>query len=111
MPTVGDILANKGGQIHSIPAGATVLDATRKMNQAKIGALVVMQDGQVAGIFTERDVLRRVIAEERQPTDVLVSEVMTTKLVCVNPETDIDEASGVMQARKIRHLPVCDVRG
>jgi CBS domain-containing protein len=111
MPTVGDILANKGSHIHSIESSATVLEATKRMNQHKIGALVVMEKGKVAGIFTERDVLRRVIAEELEPARVNIAEVMTTKLVCVGPDTDIDEASGVMQARRIRHLPVCDDDG
>jgi CBS domain-containing protein len=111
MPTVGDIVATKGSHIHTIEAGATVLEATRRMNQHKIGALVVMQGGQIAGMFTERDVLRRVIAEERQPGDVIVSEVMTTEIVCVPPDTDLDEASGIMAKRKIRHLPVCGERG
>ena len=66
MPTVADVIAVKGEQVHSITPQTTVLDAIRKMNQHKIGALLVMHDKQVAGIFTERDVLRRVIQNGRR---------------------------------------------
>lgn len=111
MPTVDEILACKGGQLYTIDAGATVLEATHKMNQHKIGALVVTSGGQIAGIITERDVLRRVVAEQRQPSDVRVAEVMTEEVICVAPGTDVDEAAGIMQEKRIRHLPVCDGNG
>jgi CBS domain-containing protein len=67
--------------------------------------------GRVMGIFTERDVLRRVIAAEKSPNNVRVGEVMTRDVVCCPPETDIDEASRIMRDRKVRHLPVCDGDG
>ncbi len=107
MPTVNDILANKSSRIVTIRPEATVLEATELMNQHKIGALVVMQDNQVVGMFTERDVLRRVVAEHRDPTTLAVSEVMTTEVVCIEPQTTLDEAAAVMKSRRIRHLPVC----
>src|SRR4051812_11836936 len=107
MPRVADVLINKGNQVHSIPPSASVLDAIRKMNQHKCGALIVMDEGRVAGIFTERDVLRRVIGAELQPGSVPVGEVMTTDVICVEPETDLDDVSSIMQSRKIRHIPVC----
>ena len=107
MPTVQDMLAMKGSFVHTIPVDATVLEATRIMNERKIGALVVMDDGRVAGIFTERDVLRRVVAEERGPASVLVSDVMTRDVCCCEPEVDIEEASRIMRDRRVRHLPVC----
>ncbi len=111
MPTVQQILQSKGTTIHSIPSDATVLEAIGIMNQRQIGALVVMDDQQVAGIFTERDVLRRVIAESRDPATVTVGEVMTADLICCEPETDLDEASAIMRSRRIRHLPVCGPSG
>jgi len=107
MPQVLDILAMKGKQVQTIEPGATALDAIRKMNQHKIGALLVMQNGKVSGIFTERDVLRRVVGLERSPAEMKVSEVMTADVICVQPETDLDEVSTIMQQKKIRHLPVC----
>ncbi len=111
MPTMQDILASKAHEIYTIRPEATVLEATRKMNQHKIGALVVMQDNQVVGIFTERDVLRRVVAEQRDPTTLSVAEVMTTEVICAEPDTDTEEAAAIMKNRRIRHLPVCDADG
>jgi CBS domain-containing protein len=64
MATVHDVLMSKGESLFTIDANATVLEATRLMNQHKIGAVVVTEEGRVAGIFTERDVLRRVVAEQ-----------------------------------------------
>src|SRR3954468_855954 len=107
MPTVQDVLAVKGNQVHSVSPQATVLDAIHAMNQHKIGALIVMHDGQVAGIFTERDVLRRVLGEERSPAGVTVAEVMTEDVICVEPETDLDEVATIMKQKKVRHIPVC----
>src|SRR5687768_10020705 len=111
MPSVRDVLAVKGNQVQSVGPSARVLDAIRTMNQHKIGALLVMHEGQVVGIFTERDVLRRVIGEERLPSHVTVGEVMTEDLICVGPDADLDEVSTIMKNRKIRHLPVCDDEG
>jgi CBS domain-containing protein len=111
MPSVRDILASKGTTVHCVPASSTVLDATRVMNAEKIGAVVVMDGAGVAGIFTERDVLRRVVAEQQPPAELSVEQVMTRDVVCCQPETDIDEASRIMRDRRIRHLPVCDDEG
>jgi len=111
MPTVADIIAVKGPQVHSTTPGATVLAATLKMNQYKLGALIVMQGNEVAGIFTERDVLRRVVAEQKDPATTTIAEVMTAGVISVRPDTDLDEVSSIMQQKKIRHLPVCDIAG
>jgi IMP dehydrogenase len=113
MPTVSEILAIKGSQVHCIPAGTTVLEATREMNERKIGAVVVREgrEGAIVGIFTERDVLRRVVGERRDPATTLVDEVMTEKVMCCWPGTDLDEVSAIMRDKRIRHLPVCDEEG
>ncbi|MCC7349195.1 MAG: CBS domain-containing protein [Phycisphaerales bacterium] len=111
MPTVRDILATKGSQIFSIGPQATVLQATQLMNQHKVGALVVMHQDQVVGMFTERDVLRRVVAEQIRPAEVNLSEVMTSDVICCDPNMDLDDVSTIMQQRRIRHLPVCDDDG
>jgi CBS domain-containing protein len=111
MSTVHDLLAEKGVKVLSIDPGVTVLDAVQKMNQHKIGALVVMHDEQVVGMFTERDVLRRVVGEQRDPASALVGEVMTTEVICVQPNTELDEVGAIMQNRRIRHIPVCDEHG
>lgn len=111
MPTVKDVLAVKGESLYTIGSDADVLEATRKMNQHKVGALVVMDGGRVSGIFTERDVLRRVVAEERSPRDVKVAQVMTTDIICCAMEDDLDDVSAIMKNRRIRHVPVCDSDG
>jgi CBS domain-containing protein len=111
MPCIQDILANKGSQIHTVPPNATVLEATQLMNDRRIGALVVMDGARVAGIFTERDVLRRVVARECPPAATLVRDAMTCEVVCATPDMDLDEASTIMRDRRIRHLPVCDPHG
>ncbi len=111
MPTVSDVLAVKGASVHSIDPTATVLEATQKMNQHKLGALLVMTEAQVAGIFTERDVLRRVVAEQRDPATCTVGEVMTTEVICCQPQEDLDEISALMQQKRVRHVPVCDDTG
>jgi CBS domain-containing protein len=107
MPTVLDILSHKGSHVASIPSSATVLEATHVMNERRIGALVVKEGEEVVGIFTERDVLRRVVAVERAPAATLVKDVMTADVVCCEPESDLEEASRIMRDKRIRHLPVC----
>jgi CBS domain-containing protein len=111
MPMVQDILAMKGNAVHTVAPGATALEAIKRMNQHKIGALLVMDQVQVVGIFTERDVLRRVVGMERSPSEMKVSEVMTADVICVQPEADLDEVSQIMKEKKIRHVPVCDSEG
>src|SRR5688500_2561401 len=90
MPTAQDILARKGSLVYSIAPDATVLEATNRMNHHKIGALIVMNDGQMVGIFTERDVLRRVVGSQLDPAKVKVFDVMSADLVTCTPTTDMD---------------------
>ena len=111
MPTVLDVILSKGDTVHSIGPTESVIDAVHKMNQFKIGCLMVMQGDQVMGIFTERDVLRRVIGEGRNVQDVTVGEVMTTDVICCCPDTDLDDVAAIMKNRRVRHVPVCDSGG
>jgi CBS domain-containing protein len=111
MPTVKEILARKGSHVLTIGPGATVLEAALVMNEHKIGSLVVVREGQIVGMFTERDVLQRVVGEQREPGRTLVGEVMTTEVACCTLETKIDEARGAMKNRRIRHLPLLDDNG
>lgn len=108
MATVQEILARKGSRVYTIDPGATVLEAAHLMNDHKIGALVVIDGDQVVGMFTERDVLRRVVGEQRAPDETKVGEVMTTELVCCTLATTIEEARGAMKNRRVRHLPLVD---
>ena len=111
MATVHDVLSAKGMSIHTVDASISVLLATQLMNEHKIGAVVVTEEGRVAGIFTERDVLSRVVAEQRPPAHTTVGQVMTRELICCEPDTDLDEVGAIMKDRRIRHLPVCGEGG
>jgi CBS domain-containing protein len=111
MPNANDILAKKGFSIFVIPSTSTVCQAVERMNQHRVGAVVVMDEGRMKGMFTERDVLRRVVGESRDPAQTLVADVMTTNVICCGPNTDMDEISFIMKDKRIRHLPVCDQDG
>jgi CBS domain-containing protein len=84
----------------------TALEAARLMNERGIGCVVVLEGRTVVGIFTERDVMRRVVAAERDPAIVTLREVMTTSLVSAAEETSLEECAALMTARRVRHLPV-----
>lgn len=106
MPTVQSILDKKGPQVHRIAEDQTVLAAARTMNENRIGALIVTRGEKVIGIFTERDILCRVVAAQREPARTLVKEVMSSPVACCTPETTRDECRAVMRSKRIRHLPV-----
>jgi len=89
----------------------TVREATRRMNDQSIGSLIVMRNHRLAGIFTERDVLRRVVAEARSPDTTLVGEVMTRTVLCCSPESGIDQVADQMRLHRVRHVPVVDGDG
>lgn len=113
MGIVTDILNQKQGhRLQWTHPGETVLAATQKMNDHGIGALLVIDEsGALVGIFTERDVLRRVVAAELPPAAVQVSEVMTCEVACCRPDTSIDDARNIFRQHRIRHLPVVDEDG
>lgn len=111
MPMVSDLLAAKQHRIHAIDAACTVLETTHVMNNCGIGAVVVTSQNRMVGIFTERDVLRRVVASQRSPADTLVAEVMTVEVLCCEPTISVEEAREIMMHRRIRHLPVVDDNG
>jgi signal-transduction protein with cAMP-binding, CBS, and nucleotidyltransferase domain len=106
MNRVEEILANKGGDVLSIDAEATVYDAARKMIEANVGAMLVSTDGRISGIVTERDYLRRVTLEGRADKETPVREIMSSPLIVVSPETTVEECMSLMTERRIRHLPV-----
>ena len=112
MATMSDLLRQKTRpDLVTASPDETVLQATHRMNDYGIGALLVLDHGTMLGIFTERDVLRRVVAEERRPSEVLVKDVMTTRVACCEPETSVDDARAIMKTRRIRHLPVINDEG
>jgi CBS domain-containing protein len=108
MATINDLLTTKGSQVYTTGPDASVLQAVLLMNDNKVGALVVTKGDEVIGMFTERDLLRRVVGEQRNPNTTRVSEVMTAEVVCCTPQTSLEEARGAMKNRRIRHLPVIE---
>jgi len=108
MATVREILHNKGTRIFTTSPKATVYEAALVMNEHKIGALLVIDEGQLIGMFTERDILQRVVAEQREASSTLVGEVMTGEVACCRLHTTIEEARTSMKNLRIRHLPVMD---
>ncbi|MHC4107093.1 MAG: CBS domain-containing protein, partial [Planctomycetota bacterium] len=92
--------------VASLGPGATVLEAARLMNERGIGSVMVIDKDRLAGIFTERDVLRRVVAEQRDPAKTKLADVMTSPVACAAPQTTLDEIRQVMRGRRIRHVPV-----
>ncbi len=106
MATAEQLTAIKGGAIASLPPQATVLEAAQLMNDRHIGSVLVTEGNQLVGIFTERDVLRRVVAEQRDPATTAVADVMTSPVACAAPHTTLDEIRTVMRDKRIRHVPV-----
>jgi CBS domain-containing protein len=108
MNHVSVILSDKGNEVLKIDAEASALEAVRQMVGANIGSLLVTDGDEVTGIVTERDFLRRVAHEGPTDESVTVRDIMSSPLVVVSPETEIDECMAVMTDRRIRHLPVVD---
>jgi signal-transduction protein with cAMP-binding, CBS, and nucleotidyltransferase domain len=105
---VADILKDKQGKLLTIASDATVYDMVARMVESNVGSLLVTIEGRIEGIVTERDYLRRVTLEGRTDRDAPVSEIMTSPLIVVTPETPVDECMAVMTDRRIRHMPVVE---
>ena len=111
METVKELLASKGFKVWTIERNITVLQAVKRMIEHKIGAVVVAEKDKLVGIFTERDLMRRVVGEERDPAKTLVAEVMTEGVACGTLQTTVEEARTIMVNRRLRHLPIQDDKG
>jgi CBS domain-containing protein len=111
MATLGDLLATKGPGVTAVQPSDTVLQAANLMNDLNIGGVVVLEGDRLAGIFTERDVLRRVVAQELDPATTPVAEVMTTPVITSPPDLSLEDCAALMTQRGVRHLPVQDGTG
>lgn len=94
--------------LYTVTSGQTVLDALRLMADKNIGAVLVVDDGELTGIFSERDYARKVILKNRHSDDTLIREVMTPDVITIEPDQRLDECMVIMSDRHIRHLPVVD---
>ncbi len=108
MATVRDILAKKGSFVAAVSENDSVLQAAMEMNARRVGSLVVLDADKVVGIFTERDIMTRIVAVQRDPETTPVGEVMTTPVAVCHPDTALEECRGVMTNKRIRHLPVVE---
>jgi CBS domain-containing protein len=108
MKTVQQILEGKIHKTLSVSPDASVYDALQLMAGKDVGALVVLNKDQLVGIFTERDYARKVALQGKASKETLVKEVMTSKVLCVNPLQTMDECMALMTDKRVRHLPVIE---
>lgn len=108
MPNAQAILERKGPEVATVDRHATVLDAAKAMNQRRIGAVVVTEGPRVVGIFTERDILNRVVAAGREPKTTKVGDVMTSPMAVCRRDTPVSDCKAIMSQKRIRHLPVVE---
>ncbi len=108
MSKVIEILNRKGRDVVTVTASHSVMEAVKLMSEHRIGAVVVLEKGNVVGIFSERDLLNRVVAQKRSLGETHIGEVMSTPVAYVSPETEISECRTAMIQKRIRHLPVLD---
>ena len=108
MNLVADILQGKQSDVLEIGGDASVLDAVKTMVEANVGSLLITDGGEIAGIVTERDYLRRAALAGSADATTPVREIMSAPVICVTPETSIEECMALMTERRIRHVPVVD---
>ena len=106
MVTVSSLLRQRSGQVHTCRSDIGVHVAARLLSDHRIGALPVVEDGTLLGVFSERDLLYWIAREGAAALDREVREVMTAPAISIAPETEVLEALGLMTRRRIRHLPV-----
>ena len=105
---VKDLLEIKSKEVWTIEPGASVYDAIAKMADKQIGALVITEGNKVVGIITERDYARKVILQDKSSKNTAVREIMTERVIYVQPNQKIEECMALMTQKRIRHLPVLD---
>ena len=106
---ISQLLMEKGREVLTIAPAATVFEAVKLMDEKNVGSLVILNSrGRIAGIFVERDALRRVLLAGKSAKTEPVQAVMTRKVVCALPEMTIDQCLALMTEKRVRHLPVID---
>ena len=108
MTTIAQLLNVKGNQIWSVEPKATIFEALEIMSEKEIGALLVMEDGKLTGIFSERDYARKVILKGKSSKETPVGELMTKKVFYIDSQKTLNDCMAMMTAKRIRHVPVIE---
>lgn len=105
---VSALIERKGSVVHAVPSTITVADAVAEMNKNRIGCVVIIDAGRITGIFTERDVLRRIVGAGVDPKTTRVAEVMTKDVITIPCETTVEQTMVLFAEKRCRHIPVVD---
>jgi len=108
MKTVRQVLGGKGYTVHSIGPETSVFEALQKMADEDVGALVVVEQGELVGLLSERDYARKVILAGKSSREVPVRDIMSRPVVCVGSEQRMDACMALMTEKRVRHLPVLE---
>jgi len=108
MATVNNLLLQKGKDVWSVHAGSTVRETLKLMGEKNIGAVLVMEEAKIVGIFSERDYARHASQSDTMLLDEPINALMTHSVYYVSPQQTVEEVMALMTAKKIRHLPVME---
>ena len=108
MTIVKHVLDEKGHDVHVIHPDASVFDALKMMAENNIGSLVVLEDGKLVGVITERHYAREIVLKGRTSPGTLVRDIMSADVICARPDQSVEECMAVMTAKAVRHLPVLE---
>ena len=106
--SIATLLEQKGGALFTIPSTMTVAEAVHEMNSNKVGAVLVMNGTNLAGMFTERDVLRRVVGGDLDPKFTPITKVMTADVLTIDPGATVQQVMDIFTEKRFRHLPVVE---
>jgi CBS domain-containing protein len=108
METIRQILDKKGNQVYSVAPETTVYDTLKLMADKNIGAVLVLKNGKIHGIMSERDYARKVVLKGKISKEIPVNEIMSSNVICIDPDQTINNTQAVMIQKRIRHLPVME---
>ena len=108
MKTVKQLVDEKPNKLLSITPSMSVFEALQKMAEFDVGALVILDEGRLVGIFSERDYARKLILHGKSSKETRVEEIMTTRVVCIGPDRSVEECMALMTDKRVRHLPVLE---